>query len=431
MGVDGETGTQAAGSKSIARRLRDRWVYSLDSWFATEPLLVHYALRDSTAVAKVAQSAHVYGPRHLLVPTVGKGNIGDQAMFESFLLNTTKPVTMIVQHDDGHDIPASSRDRVQKIVIPDLFSTRPWRRRRIRRRVAGLIASHSTFSVVGADVMDGAYSAAESSIRFGMLCIANALDTPNRVLGFSWNGVPPKSVRRTLNISQPRSLLCARDPHSFARLLGEGSYNLLQTADVVFTMNALESYDRIKPWLSDQGHREIVIINVSGILARKGVRATEYVEVARHLVQRGCSVIVLPHVIRAGDDDLAACRAMAAKFGPSPHLHLIENLLTPSQVAWVAVHASAVLTGRMHLSILSLNQGVPAAILSTQGKISGVMELFDTPQLMLEPEGEFSASAITALDQILDDPSIRSRISEHLPRVRELSALNFAGLETA
>jgi polysaccharide pyruvyl transferase WcaK-like protein len=263
-----------------------------------------------------------------------------------------------------------------------------------------------------------------------MLCMANAVGTPNRVLGFSWNGVPPKAVRRTLDLSQPRSLLCLRDPHSLARLPSEGSYNLLQTADVVFTMNAVDPYDRIRPWIRDQGDRKIVIINVSGILARKGVRTTEYVQVAKHLVQRGCSLILLPHVIRAGDDDLAACAAVTAQFGTSPHLHLIEDLLTPRQVAWLARHASAVFTGRMHLSILSLNQGVPAVILSTQGKISGLMEMFDTPQLALQPKDGFASSAISALDQLLDDSSIRERISERLPRMRELSALNFAGLET-
>jgi polysaccharide pyruvyl transferase WcaK-like protein len=362
---------------------------------------------------------------------VGKGNIGDQAMLESFLSNTAWPVTLIVQYDDGHDIPASSHDRVQKIVIPDLFTTRPWVRRRIRRRIADLIATHSTLSVIGADVMDGAYSAAESSTRFGLLCIANAVGTPNRVLGFSWNGVPPKSVHRALNLSQPGSRLCLRDPHSFARLrIEEGNYNLLQTADVVFTMDALEPYDRIDKWIGEQGHRRIVILNVSGILARKGVRTTEYVEVATHLVQRNCSIVVLPHVIRSGDDDFAACTAMIEQLGPSPHVHLIDELLSPRQVAWLARHASAVLTGRMHLSILSLNQGVPAAVLSTQGKISGLMEMFDTPQLSLEPIHGFAATAIDALNQILDDPAIRSRISEYLPRARELSALNFAGLET-
>jgi polysaccharide pyruvyl transferase WcaK-like protein len=354
-------------------------------------------------------------------------------MLESFLLNTTWPVTLIAQHDDGHDIPASSSHRVQKIVIRDLFVTRPWIRRDIRRRVAELIATHSTFSVVGADVMDGGhggYGAAESTIRAGMLCIANALGTPNRVLGFSWNGVPPSSVQRALKLTQPRSLLCARDPHSFARLRSVGNYNVLQTADVVFAMDAVDPYERIAPWLNNQGERKIVIINASGIVARDGIRSTEYVEVARHLIQRGCSLVVLPHVIRQGDDDLPVCAAMTSQIGPSPHVHLIEDLLRPSQVAWLARHASAVLTGRMHLSILSLNQGVPAAVLSTQGKVTGLMELFDCPQLVLEPKNGFAARAVVALDEILDDISIRRRISKHLLSVRELSALNFAGLET-
>ena len=350
-------------------------------------------------------------------------------MLESFLINTTLPVTLLVQFEDGHEIPAEARDRVSKVVISDLFGTRPWTRSKVRRSVASLISGHSTFSVIGADVMDGCCGVVESVIRFGMLCMSNELSTANRVLGFSWSGLTPAPISRALGLSQPRTLLCVRDPHSLARLRTEGDYDLRQVADMVFTMNEVEPYMRITSWIAEQVGRPIVVINVSGLLAGRGVDTSEYVEIANHLFQRGCSIIVLPHVIRSGDDDLSACAELISELDSNPHSYLVDELLRPRQVAWLARSASAVLTGRMHLSILSLNQAVPAAILSTNGKVTGLLDLLGIAELALDPVPGFAASAKKALDQILDDPSVRTRLLAHLPKVRELAELNFAGLE--
>ena len=427
----GEILAQPVRKRTIAKRISDRWTYSLDEAFSSENFLLRDVRRDVASASRVVNRSSVNPPRHLLIPTVGKGNIGDQAMLEAFLVNTTWPVTLIVQHDDGHLVPADAVGRVRKVVIPELFTTRPWIRRRVRRRIAELISTHTTLSVVGADLMDGGYGSAESTIRFGMLCIGNEVGVPSRALGFSWNGVAPTEVQRALSFSQPSSLLCLRDPHSFTRMHAEGSYNVVQTADTVFTLDRVVEYGGILPWLHAQVDRQVVIVNVSGILARNGVHPSEYVQIIRHLVERGCSVVLLPHVIRAGDDDLAACVGVAEGLGQDPRIYLVEDLLMPAQVAWLARQAAAVLTGRMHLSILSLNQGVPPAVLSTQGKVSGLMELFGIPEFTLEPRSGFAVHAIQALDRILDDPSIRTRLLGVLPDVRELARLNFADLEPA
>lgn len=425
----GEILAQQLARRSIAKRVSDRWSYSLDAAFSSANFLLRDLRLDVATAAGLVAQTPASDQRHLLIPTVGKGNIGDQAMLEAFLLNTTWPVTMVVQHDDGHRVPACAANRVSKVVIPELFTTRPWIRRRVRRHVAELIGSHTTLSVVGADLMDGGYGAAESTIRFGMLCIGNEVGVPSRALGFSWNGRPPSEVQQALALSQPNSLLCLRDPHSFARIRAEGSYNAIQTADTVFTLDGVEEYSAMLPWLRQRGDRPVVIVNVSGLLARNGVGPAEYVRIIDHLVRRGCSVIVLPHVIRPGDDDLAACACVAENFSRNPDVRLVEDLLRPAQIAWLARQAAAVLTGRMHLSILSLNQGVPPAVLSTQGKVSGLMELFGLPELALEPHSGFATEAIAALDRILDDPAMGLRLRSALPGVRELAHANFVGLE--
>jgi polysaccharide pyruvyl transferase WcaK-like protein len=225
-----------------------------------------------------------------------------------------------------------------------------------------------------------------------------------------------------------------RDPHSLARLqdlqCGTENFNLIGVADMAFMSSDCEPYRRILSWITEQGGRPIVILNVSGLLARRGIETSEYGAIPKHLLERGCSIVILPHVIRRGDDDLAACAQLTSQLGENAHVYLVEDLLNPRQVAWLARQASAVMTGRMHLSILALNQGVPATILSTQGKVAGMLELLGMTEFVLEPESGFGSAAIDALDKILDDPSVRSRLLENLPSVRELAVGNFAGLES-
>lgn len=434
------TPTPPSGRKSASQRLRGRVAYSLDPLFNSNTALIRLLQGDIAVARRISRNPPARAREHLLVAPKGWGNIGDQAMLESYLENTTFPVTVLVENVNAHKIPSGVRGRVTQVEMPDLFVARPWVRRRVRREVAALIARHATMAVVGADVMDGGvldggtsgggYARAESTIRLSMMCMCNELGTPNRVLGFSWNaGAIPKAVYRALSVSQPRSLLCVRDPHSLERLDAMGDYNLRQVADMVFSMNESETYEPIQAWLNAQAGRRVILVNASGVLARKGIHAEEYAHVVRHLLRRGCSVVILPHTIRSGDNDLEACVALSSELGEHPHLYLVADLLHPHQVVWLARQAFAVFTGRMHLSIIALNQGVPAIILSTQGKVSGLVELFGVPELLVEPATELRTGAITALDQVIDNPAIRDRVETHLPNVRALAALNFLDIE--
>lgn len=429
--------------KSVARRLRDRLAYSLDPVFNSDRLLVRTINRDIAIASNLAASPPARTPQHLLVAPKGWGNIGDQAMIEAFFQSTTLPVTLLVEHADAHFVPTAVRDRVTTVVMPDLFVSRPWVRRRVRRDVASLIARHSTLSVVGADIMDGGildggnsgggYAKAESAFRLGLLSMCNELNTSARVLGFSWNsGLPSIAVLHALRLSQPQALLCVRDPHSLARLRQRSdSFNLKQVADTVFTIADSEPYEPMASWIGKQSGRQLVLMNASGVLARKGIGTEDYLSIARHLLERSCSIVLLPHTIRSGDDDLMACAELYAQLGSNPNTYLVEELLNPRQIAGIASHASAVFTGRMHLSILALNQGVPAVILSTQGKISGLVELFEITDLMIEPIPGFATEAIKAISKILDSRDIDQRVAKQLPKVRALAALNFADLESS
>lgn len=368
----------------------------------------------------------------VLLPTVGMGNIGDQAMLEAVIANVEGPITLVLDRESSHQIPPEAVHRVRVEVIPGVVSGSPWARRRSTGRFLETANRHVSVAVIGADIMDGGYDTREAALRFDLLAACNAMGLDTRVLGFSWNGRPPAQVLTALGSSQPQTLLCVRDPHSLARLDPGSQLNAVLTADTVFSLPGTSPSAGLSSFVASARTvgAPVVIVNASGLLLTRSYLIDEYVLVIRHLLARGCRVVLLPHVVRSGDDDLSACRAVLAQLGVAPDVHLVDTVMRPAEVAWAAAQAAGVLTGRMHLSILAMNQGVPAAVVSTQGKVSGLLDLFGLADFELEPDRGLGAVACRLLDRMIDEPEVAARVRDRLPSVRELSALNFHGLDS-
>ena len=80
---------------------------------------------------------------------------------------------------------------------------------------------------------------------------------------------------------------------------------------------------------------------------------------------------------------------------PGDELPYVDVQLSPAEVRGLAAGAQVVITGRMHLAIMSMSSGVPAITFSTHGKVSGLMRLFGVDELCVEP-GEDMADRIKA-----------------------------------
>ncbi|MET1017301.1 MAG: polysaccharide pyruvyl transferase family protein, partial [Leifsonia flava] len=140
-------------------------------------------------------------------------------------------------------------------------------------------------------------------------------------------------------------------------------------------------------------------------------------------------VVILPHVIKDLSDDLVACRAVAEVVA-GPDVTFVEELLPPAQIRALAAQATVTVTGRMHLSIMSLMGGTPAVTMATQGKVEGLMELIGAPELCVSPAGDFAGPVIASLAHVMPPSSAtRAAIAAGLPRVIELARANTAGLD--
>jgi polysaccharide pyruvyl transferase WcaK-like protein len=289
--------------------------------------------------------------------------------------------------------------------------------------MVGVLKNVECLVVIGADIMDGGYDRREAVARLDWLCLAARINREARLVSFSWSATPdPVAAQYLVRASHGGARLFPRDPVSMSRLARLGAQNLHVASDIVFSMSALSAVGGdAEDWVSARRKR-FIILNVSGLIGLSEANVQAYCSIVDWARNRNLGILLLPHVLRPSDDDLEACRVVATA-RQHEEVFLVNRLLTPQQVAWVANRALAVITGRMHLGVISMNQGTPAAIFSTQGKVEGLMDLMGLPALTLDTKRDIGEEAVRALDTMLGDPEIERVLLSRLPTVRALARI--------
>jgi colanic acid/amylovoran biosynthesis protein len=231
-----------------------------------------------------------------------------------------------------------------------------------------------------------------------------------------------------------RTLLYPRDPLSHRRLIASGIDKATASADLVFSYNLFEKVpDPVQAWIERQAAagRRVVLLNVSGLVARKIDLSHDYAALLAHLHALDAAVLFLPHVFRSGSNDLEQCVRLFSSHGGANDL-LVEDILAPAQIKTLASAAYMTVTGRMHLAIMSLSSAVPTITLATAGKVEGLYEFFDLGKLVVEPLNGVGQEICDRVGDIWTDRSAFSdRIEEALAGVRVLSSTNFGDREIA
>ena len=364
--------------------------------------------------------------KHLLLAPPGGGNIGDEAMVVSFLRMVNDPVTVVVRSRADISVLKDVDPRVEIVELPGLLYRKSplfwldW------LRFAWLVRRHSTMSVIGADIMDGTYREDASVARAQAARLAAVAGLDARVLGFSWNGsATPRAQRAVLRASAAGVQLMAREGRSSARLIDAGASHVRQVADTVFAAFGRPTQAAVP---RADGRAPLVLVNASGLVGKNPVQTSAYVAGISWLLDHGYDVHLLPHVIRSAGDDLAAARAIKAEVA-SERVTMTEVLLSPDEVAEMCRQAALVVTGRMHLGVLALCNGVAPVILATQGKVEGLLEYFQLSDNLVPSTGDFSDALLASIATAHADAEVqRARIREHLPEVVDLALANFGGL---
>jgi polysaccharide pyruvyl transferase WcaK-like protein len=254
--------------------------------------------------------------------------------------------------------------------------------------------------------------------------MAAVLGVDSRVLGFSWNAEPCRGAATALRAAgEAGATLLLRDPVSLRRAGTDGLPSTVPTADLVFLATA-SSAVAVQRYLGAE-HGPFGIINVSGFIGRSVDQVAEYDGVIDSLLRRGLRVVLLPHAARSGANDISACRQVYQRHS-GRGLIFVAELLRPADVMGLCAAASIVVTGRMHLAIIALNNAVPTVVLSTQGKVEGLLQLFDIADNSIDPAPSFGLELSVAVERTLEQSPVQ--IKNSLPQVRELARRNLSGL---
>lgn len=384
------------------------------------------------------------GSGTLVLPPTRPGSLGDEAMMSvciDRLASEGRSVAIVdfVAGDRWPDEPVGTRH----LDLSGFFGTAYMRS---LPTLIGALREFDRFWCLGADVMDGHYSEAGSLRRVALAHTAAELGLETSILGFSFNEAPSDLVIEALQ-GLPASVdLIARDPVSHRRLVERVGRPIRLAADLAFGLRPAVELDRseadVLEWMGArraEGCR-LVALNVS----RRAFASTGVVDLDAALdayafglstllrTRMDVSIVCLPHDYRARStdmNDLEVLQAIVERVdsGCADRILLPCERLRAPFVKRAVGEVDAVLSGRMHLAIAALGQGTPAATLSYQGKLAGLYEHFQLPELEVDPSDALTSERIvTILDQLLDEGSRQSaRIVDALPWIRALSRSNF------
>lgn len=308
-----------------------------------------------------------------------------------------------------------------------------------RGRAEATLQRYGRLACLGADIMDGLYAYAQSCQRLRLLGLAAAMGRESRLLGFSFNARPhPRVVEEFARLHRD-VVVCVRDPVSLRRLAAITDRELRLVADMAFLVRPVKPGGLaadIQSWASDvrRRGRRVIGLNLHPLFSfEHGSGITRglidaFLELIRR--HRDVAFVLVPHDHRPLFGDGPCLRAVWDGLAPADRerVRMTADLRRPAEVKGFVGALDGVLTGRMHLAIAALGQGVPAAGVTYQGKFEGLLQHFEmgegltiAPPQAADPDrlAAFFAAWLNRLDVLATE--VRAR----LPHVQELATRNF------
>ncbi|MCZ2817362.1 polysaccharide pyruvyl transferase family protein [Modestobacter sp. VKM Ac-2984] len=346
-------------------------------------------------------------------------------MLESFCRHVDGPVLVIVRDATSVlRIPDDLRDRTRVVVAPDLLYGPLRRHVRAVAALAGDLAAARSFSVIGADVMDGVYSVRSSMRRFQLAELLGRAGKDSRVLGFSWNSSPHPRAVAAMRACRSATL-CARDPDSAARLKADGGRKVVDVADLAFLPGPRETLPpQVEEWLTLRPDSRVILLNANYLLEDRIDQVSALTSVIERWSQPDVSFVLLSHDSRSMASDGVLAQQISERVGQPEQVLVVPGILNPGAVRTLCARAEFVVTGRMHLAILAAVVSTPAIATSYQGKLRGLYARLGLESLV-EPDADFAQSVHSHVANMMHDiDRASSTITANLPSLLELAARN-------
>ena len=368
-------------------------------------------------------------PYAVIVPPAGYGSIGDDAMVR-VLIRESKKRGLVPILLGGSD--AITWSHIWKVKTADY-------RKKVTTTVnlMMLLLKSRNLYIIGADIMDGHYDVDLVRRRLKLARVFSRIGIDTSVTGFSFNNPPNKVLCEEFNKLNGVNLFL-RDIPSLERFESKTKSKGIISADLAFLTQFSGSDKNVKniiEWVDakKKDGKIVIIVNINWLPFRSSElsvneliqRYTEIcLEVNRGL-NNGASFLIVPNDFRdsekLGDRKLLKLLHDSLLVELGSNCKLVDIDFNSEELKLFSEKCDFVITGRMHLAIITATNSIPAFSVSYQAKFGGFYKYIglERMDLMIEPHELLEnhvASRILA--NIHKRHELSSKISDELPEIQ-------------
>ncbi len=321
-----------------------------------------------------------------------------------------------------------------------------------RQKLTTVVAQIEAFqadclAVLGADCMDGYYSADTTLCLIALADVASRLGIRSTVLGFSFNDKPATRLATAFNVVDERVAINVRDEVSLKRFNQFCSAKAQLVTDSAFMLQPVTDTSpvlELAGWAQNQrsAGRQVLGFNVHPMLIKhptpeqlNALMQSVVDALSGFMHDNIVAVAFISHDYRGSSGDDVCLKPihaqLSAKF--ADRVFYREVKCSAAELKGMSGLMDGVVTGRMHLAIASLGMGTPVAALTYQDKFQGLMKHLHLPQDLLLPPEQLSGPGplrdmLQRFTGNLDQ--YRATIASKLDNVKKMSADNVSTLLT-
>jgi len=386
--------------------------------------LVEAALRTTTAARATVRRRRT--ATAILAPAA-PGSVGDHAMI-SVLCTEVQGPKLLISLATAVD-PLELMPETEVVPAGRFFSGSVWSASVAALRIGRALGRARGLLIIGADVMDGAYSAWRSEVRFLLAGVAQRCGVSASIVNTSWNAAPDSRAVEALRKASTVPIV-ARDPVSAQRLRAIGATDVRDSADLAFCYDLESAPDGpLRDWLEQQATtgRAVVVVNLNPSVADAEQLVALVSPSCRWLVEQGYSLLFVSHDRRnVSTGDLAVLQQLSDAVAAGEHAFSWQ---APSAdaVRGLMKFVEFVISCRMHLIILAAAAAIPAIGFEYQGKMTGLFsEHLQAPDRVLDPAVVDAGDVLATVRKVATDRDRLSQLlAEKLPALRAQARRNW------
>lgn len=236
-----------------------------------------------------------------------------------------------------------------------------------------LLSQYETFILVGMDAVDGFYNLRESISKLRLASKAALNGGQSWIINFSWNSenVAPEllNILKTAHTSGVNFI--PRDSISSQRLLRLG-ISTRMIHDLAFLAHEILKPKEKLPH-KDPKERKYVILSPCFTIGHLELQLEGFITAIAYLRKHGIEPILFASVTNARKSDKQLAEKINKLLARNSEKR-VKIFHQEKELLDILDETHFVITGRMHVAILSLASLVPTFVIEYQGKVSGLLE---------------------------------------------------------